>query len=113
MTTRDGQLEKRRFRRYVPVHPVEVAAEAERMSAVAGEALNLSEGGACLALKSAEFTVGDEVILWLRSSGGGPRVPATARVVWAGPGEQGRPRYGVEWTHLGPQRSWLRWLARV
>jgi peptidase M28-like protein len=37
-------------------------------------------------------------------------VPATGRIVWAG-GGWGRPRYGVEWTHQGPQRSWIGWLA--
>jgi hypothetical protein len=56
--------------------------------------------------------VGDEVILWLSFACPGQPVPATGRVVWAG-GGWGRPRYGVQWTHWGPQRSWIGWLAGV
>ena len=36
----------------------------------------------------------------------------TGRIVWVG-GGWGRPRYGVEWTHTGPQRQWIGWLTRV
>jgi hypothetical protein len=93
-----------------------VAAESEAVAAAAGEALNLSEGGACLALQTGDLSVGDEIIVRLTFAGptfAGPRrpLPATARVVWAGGGGRGRPRYGVEWTHEGPQRTWIGWLC--
>jgi hypothetical protein len=89
---------------------VRVAAETEAVPRVAGEALNLSDGGACLALQGGDFGVGDEVIVWLSFAGAGPPVPATGLIVWAGSG-WGRPRYGVQWTHEGPQRSWIGWLV--
>ncbi len=113
----EAGTEKRRWERHVPAHPVRVAAETEAIAAATGEALNLSDGGACLALQSGDLSVGDEVILLLTFAGpafAGPRrpVPATGRIVWSG-GGWGRPRYGVEWTHRGPQRSWIGWLTRV
>jgi hypothetical protein len=95
---------RRQWERRVPSHPVRVAAETEAVASVTGEALNLSDGGACLALQAADFAVGDDVIVWLRFARAGQPVPATGRVVWAG-GGWGRPRYGVQWTHRGPQRS--------
>jgi hypothetical protein len=112
----EAGAEKRRWERHVPAHPVLVAAETEAIAS-AGEALNLSDGGAGLALQSGDLSVGDEVILLLSFAGpafAGPRrpLPATGRVVWAG-GGWGRPRYGVEWTSQGPQRSWIGWLTRV
>jgi hypothetical protein len=108
---------QRRWERRTPAHPVRVAAESEAVAGAAGEALNLSDGGACLALQTGDLSVGDEVILWLSFAGpafAGPRrpLPATGRIVWAG-GGWGRPRYGVAWTHEGPQRSWIGWLTRV
>jgi hypothetical protein len=103
---------QRRWERLVPSHTVRVVAEAEAVARVAGEALNLSEGGACLALQAGDFAVGDEVIVWLSFESPGPPVPATGRIVWAG-GGWGRPRYGVQWTHRGPQRSWIGWLTRA
>jgi hypothetical protein len=92
---------------------VVVAAESEVVAGAGGEALNLSDGGACLALQTGDLSVGDEVILWLRFARVGQPVPATGRVVWAGGGWWGRPRYGIQWTHEGPQRSWIGWLAGV
>jgi hypothetical protein len=108
---------QRRWERRAPLHAVRVSAESEAVAGAAGEALDLSDGGACLALQSGDLSVGDEVIVSLIFAGpafAGPRrpVPATARVVWAGRG-RGRTRYGVEWTHQGPQRSWIGWLTRV
>jgi hypothetical protein len=109
--------QRRRWERHAPAHPVRVSAESEAVAAAVGEALNLSEGGACLALQTADLGIGDEIILRLTFSGpafAGPRrpLPATARVVWAS-GGWGRPRYGVEWTHRGPQRAWIGWLTGV
>ena len=46
----------RRAERRVPAHPVLVSAEAEGMRAT-GEAVNLSDGGACLALDSGALLV--------------------------------------------------------
>lgn len=103
--------QRRRWERRAPAHAVRVAAESEG-AASGGEALNLSDGGACLALQTRDFSVGDEVILWLTFARPGQPVPATGRVVWAG-GGWGRPRYGVEWTHRGPQRQWIGWLTRA
>ncbi len=85
----EAGTEKRRWERHVPAHPVRVAAETEASAGATGEALNLSDGGACLALQSSDLGVGDEVILLLSFAGPaftGPRrpVPATARIVWAG-----------------------------
>jgi hypothetical protein len=109
--------QQRKWERRAPAHSVRVAAESEAIASAAGEALNLSAGGACLALQTSDFSVGDEVILRLSFAGptfAGPSrpVPATGRIVWAG-GGWGRPRYGVAWTHEGPQRSWIGWLTRV
>jgi len=104
-----GESGRRQWERRVPSHTVRVATEAEAVASVTGEALNLSEGGACLALQAADFSVGDDVIVWLSFSHAGPPVPATGRIVWTG-GGWGRPRYGVKWTHHGPQRSWIGWL---
>ena len=102
--------EQRRWERRVPAHPVLVAAESESLASASGEALNLSDGGACLALQTSDLAVGDELILWLTFAE--PRtVPATGRIVWSS-GGWGRPRYGVQWTHQGPQRSWIGWLTR-
>ena len=106
------QEQRRRFERRPPAHPVRVAAETEAIAGATGEALNLSDGGACLALQTGDLAVGDEVILWLAFARRGHPVPATGRIVWAG-GGWGRPRYGVEWTHEGPQRQWLGWLTRA
>ena len=103
---------QRRFERRPPAHPVRVAAETEAIVGATGEALNLSDGGACLALQTADLSVGDDVILWLAFARPGHPVPATGRIVWVG-GGWGRPRYGVEWTHTGPQRQWIGWLTRV
>ena len=104
--------QQRRFERRAPAHPVRVAAETEAIVGATGEALNLSDGGACLALQTGDLAVGDEVILWLAFARPGHPVPATGRIVWAG-GGWGRPRYGVEWTHEGPQRQWIGWLTRA
>ena len=103
---------QRQWKRLTPAHAVRVAAEAESLAAAAGEALNLSDGGACLALQTSDLVVGDELILWLTFAGHRRIVPATGRVVWTG-GGWGRPRYGVQWTHEGPQRSWIGWLTGV
>jgi len=104
--------QQRKWERRAPAHPVRVAAESEAIGGAAGEALNLSDGGACLALQTSDLSVGDEVILWLTFASPARPVPATGRIVWAG-GRWGRPRYGVQWTHQGPQRSWIGWLTRV
>jgi len=102
----------RRFERREPAHVVQVTAECEVAPLALGEALNLSAGGACLALQTSDFTVGDELILWLNFARPRQPVPATARIVWTS-GGWGRPHYGVEWTHLGPQRSWIGWAAQA
>ena len=99
----------RRAERRVPAHPVLVSAEAEGMRAT-GEAVNLSDGGACLALDEAMLTVGDELILQLHSGQARQAVPATGRVVWIAPDRRGT-RCGLEWTHAGPQRQWIGWLV--
>jgi hypothetical protein len=91
---------------------VRVSVESERLAFVSGEAVNLSDGGACLALQTPDLAVGDDLILWMRFARREQPVPATGRVVWARAG-WGRPRYGVEWTHRGPQRQWIGWLTRA
>jgi hypothetical protein len=101
----------RRAERRAPSHRVVVAAESE-FGGVTGEAVNLSGGGACLALADSVFDVGDELILWMHFAGPKQPVPATGRVVWTATGK-GRPRCGVEWTHEGPQRDWIGWLTGV
>ncbi len=58
------------------------------------------------------LTVGDEVILWLNFARPRQPVPATGRIVWTS-GGWGRPRYGIQWTHEGPQRSWIGWATRA
>jgi len=102
----------RRSQRAEPAHVVQVTAETETATLALGEALNLSAGGACLALQTKDLTVGDEVILWLNFVRPRQPVPATGLIVWTS-GGWGRPRYGVRWTHLGPQRSWIGWATRA
>jgi hypothetical protein len=109
---RTDPLARRRFERSEPAHVVQVTAESEGASRSLGEVLNLSAGGACLALHARDLAVGDEVILWLRFARPRQPVPATGRVVWTS-GGWGRPRYGVEWTHVGPQRSWIGWATKA
>jgi PilZ domain len=108
----DSDEMQRRFERRAPAHAVRVAAEAEAINRTSGEALNLSDGGACLALQTGDLSVGDEVMLWFSFAKPAHLVTATGRVVWAGR-SWGRPRYGIEWTHQGPQRRWIGWLVRV
>ena len=108
----NGDRPPRRAARRAPKHPVTVAAEAEH-GGVAGEALNLSEGGACVAIDDAIFDVGDELILYLHFSQNQRLVPATARVVWTAPANGHRSRCGLEWTHQGPQRDWIGWLSEA
>jgi hypothetical protein len=107
---REATKGERRHERRPPAHTVQVTAEVEGALAL-GEALDLSAGGACVVLQSRELSVGDEVILWLSFPQPRQPVPATGRVVWAG-GDWEEPRYGLEWTHRGPQRAWLGWAAR-
>ena len=102
----------RRFERVAPAHTVQVTAELEGALSL-GEAVDLSAGGACVALPSRALLVGDEVILWLSFARPRYPVPATGRVVWAGAVAVEAQRYGLEWTHLGPQRSWIGWAARA
>lgn len=106
-----GDRPPRRAERRAPSHRVTVSAEAEHGRA-AGEAVNLSDGGACLALDDSAFDIGDELILWMHFNGPKQPVPATGRVVWTA-SERGRPRCGLEWTHEGPQRDWIGWLTSV
>ena len=101
----------RRHERLAPAHTVQVTAEHEGEMAL-GEAVDLSAGGACVALQSRALAVGDEVILWLSFARPRHPVPATGRVVWTGAAGD-PPRYGFEWTHQGPQRSWIDWAARA
>jgi hypothetical protein len=104
---------RRRSERKAPAHPVPISVEAEGARAT-GEVVNLSEGGACLALDldAAAFEVGDELILWMRPTQPRQTVPATGRVVWLA-AERGRPRCGLEWTHRGPHRHWIHWLTEA
>jgi hypothetical protein len=111
MDEADG-ARQRRFLRQEPAHVVQVTAECDAAPLALGEALNLSAGGACLALQTRDFAVGDELILWMNFAKPRQPIPATARIVWAS-GGWGRPRYGVEWTHNGPQRSWIGWASRA
>ena len=93
--------------RLVPAHPVRIEAEVATGLPVRGEARNLSDGGACMDL-DADLDVGEELIMRLLFDHHDNPVPATGRVVWTAP----RGSYGVQWTHAGPQRRWLGWLAR-
>jgi PilZ domain len=104
--------ESRHDERALPAHEVQVTAEAESAAPAVGHALNLSAGGACLALQTRDLLVGDEVIVWLSFARPRQPVPATGRVVWTG-GGWGRPRYGIQWTHRGPQRAWIGWASRA
>jgi hypothetical protein len=106
------ELQQRRHQRLAPARAVPVSAEREAAPPALGEAVNLSEGGACLALQAKDLAVGDELILWLNFARPRQPVPATARVVWTSGGEA-RTHYGVEWTHRGPQRSWIGWASRA
>jgi len=104
--------DSRRTERLEPVHVVQVTAESEFTALALGEALNLSDGGACVALQSKDLEVGEEVILWLNFALPRQPVPATGRIVWTS-GGWGRPRYGIQWTHEGPQRAWIGWATKA
>jgi hypothetical protein len=104
--------ERRRTERRVPLHPVRVEAEAETVGPVGGEARDLSWGGACVALES-NLVVGEEVIVRLLFEQYPNPIPATGRIVWTEGGRRQLGRCGVEWTHTGPHRIWLDWLARA
>ncbi|MCG6923148.1 MAG: PilZ domain-containing protein [Acidobacteria bacterium] len=109
MDASDGR--RRRSERRVPAHRVAVSAETED-ARTSGEAVNLSAGGACLALDDGVFGVGDQLILSMQFARPKQRVAATGRVVWTA-FDRTPPRCGLEWTHGGPQRGWIGWLTRV
>ena len=102
----------RRAERLVPAHPVRVEAEVATGLPIRGEARNLSDGGACVSLDAA-LDVGEELIMRLLFDHYLNPVPATGRVVWTAPRGRSRGHYGVQWTHAGPHRRWLGWLARA
>ena len=103
---------KRQTARVVPGRPVFVAMEGSRGPVGRGLVSNISSGGACLALAGA-FDVGDDVILRLSFFQQATPVAATARVVWAGAAPRGGTRFGVTWTHAGPQRLRLESMIRT
>jgi hypothetical protein len=102
---------RRHAERRVPRRSVGIEAEAEGLDSVAGEARNLSTGGACVSL-AADLAVGEDVILRLHFPTLAYSVPATGRVVWTSTRLLGRPRYGIQWTHPGSRGYWLDWLSR-
>ena len=51
----DSAEQQRRWERRAPTHSVRVSAETEELATASGEALNLSEGGACLALQTSDI----------------------------------------------------------
>jgi hypothetical protein len=106
-----AEQNRRRHERRVPAHPVAVSAEAEN-GRTTGKVVNISAGGACLALDDQAFAVGDELVLWMHFARPKAAVPATARIVWTAP-DQNPARCGLEWTHGGPQRRWIGWLTEV
>ena len=106
-----GGRTTRRSERRTPAHRVAVSVEAET-ARTSGEAVNLSAGGACLALDDEAFEVGDELVLWMQFARPKQAVSATGRVVWTAYPRSG-PRCGLEWTHEGPQRRWIGWLTTV
>jgi hypothetical protein len=108
MTMASKYDQPRSAERLVPAHPVRIEAEVATGLPVRGEARNLSDGGACMDL-DADLDVGEELIMRLLFNHHDNPVPATGRVVWTAPP---RGSYGVQWTHAGPQRRWLGWLAR-
>jgi hypothetical protein len=101
----------REAERLVPAHSVRIEAEAASVGPIRGEAHNLSDGGACLAL-DADLDVGDELIMRLLFDHYDNPVSATGRVVWARPSRGVPGSYGIQWTHSGPQRRWIGWLTR-
>jgi Tfp pilus assembly protein PilZ len=103
---------KRRTARIVPGRPVFVAMEGARGPVARGLVSNISEGGACLSL-AGPFDVGDDVILRLSFAQQPQPVPATGRVVWSGAAARGGARFGITWTHDGPQRQRLQTLIRA
>jgi hypothetical protein len=108
---------KRRWERHVPAHPVRVAAETEAIPSATGEALNLSDRGApawpCRTATSAWATTSSCCSASPVPPTPAPAGPCPPPAASSGPEAWGRPRYGVEWTHQGPQRSWIGWLTRV
>jgi len=101
----------RQAERLVPAHAVRIEAEAAFAGPTRGEARNLSDGGACLAL-DADLDLGEELIVRLLFDHHDNPVPATGRVVWISPRRGRHGSYGIQWTHSGPHRRWIGWLAR-
>jgi len=102
----------RRHERLVPERQVRVEAEAASIGVIRGEARNLSEGGACVALDTS-LEVGEELIMKLLFAGYDNPVSATGRVVWSAPSGRDEAHCGIQWTHAGPQRRWIGWLVKT
>jgi Tfp pilus assembly protein PilZ len=98
--------ERRRARRITPANPVTVAIENGRGPVSYGVVADISERGACV-WTDGSFGVGDEVVVQLRFSQEPVAVPATGSVVWRGGSSKGTVRYGLQWTHTGPQHARL------
>jgi hypothetical protein len=98
--------ERRRARRLVPRETVRVDLEFDQGTVAHGVIADISEGGACVATEGMAACHGDTVLMHLTFGGDPQTVLATGRIVWIS--DRKRPiRYGLEWTHLGPQRARL------
>jgi len=91
--------------RVVPGRPVTIWLEHGHDPMARGVVANISQGGACVWAR-VPLEVGEQIAMRLSFDKGLP-VAAAGRIVWAGATESGTPRFGVEWTHTGPQRRRL------
>ena len=100
------ERERRRAGRFVPRETVRVALEFEQ-GVIAGVIADISEYGACVATHDGPPLRGETVLMHLSFTGEAQPVPATGRIVWMSESGGLPLRYGLEWTHVGPQRARL------
>jgi hypothetical protein len=99
--------ERRRAERFVPRETVRVDLEFEQGVVARGVIADISECGACVTTEAMATLHGKTVLMQLTFTGEPQAVLATSRIVWTSDGGRLPVRYGLEWTHVGPQRARL------
>jgi len=104
---------RRRHLRVAPPRSLRIALEGPSGTVARGLAVNVSEGGACVATQGEPLLEDQEIIARISFTAHPPAVQAGARVAWAelAP-EQKEGRYGLQWTGRGFQRDRLAALIR-
>jgi hypothetical protein len=98
--------ERRQTRRWKLTQPLHVAVETPDGPPIGGTVRDVSQLGVGLEVGAGPaFHPGDELILQV-SAEPAHSFLATARVVWAQPGDDAQ-KVGLMWTHRGPNRQRL------